>query len=137
MHLRSLENFDFDTVMLPYNFCQMQNRHYASTFACMVDLCRQKNVAIQTIKSIARRAWGTHPRTYNPFFYEPLDTQDAIEKSVHWALGLPGSFVVSAGDIQLVPKILEAASNYAERPSDEEMKRLLSENDIHPVFLGW
>ena len=89
MHLRSLEHFDFDTVMLPYNYCQMQNNRYANTFGSMLGWCGEKNIPVQTILSIARRPWGARPRAYNTFFYEPLETQSAIEKSVHWAMGLP------------------------------------------------
>ena len=68
------------------------------------------------------------------FFYEPLETQDAIEKSVQWALGLPGSFVITAGDIQLLPKMLASASHFEQRPSDAEMGALMDEFDIQPVF---
>jgi aryl-alcohol dehydrogenase-like predicted oxidoreductase len=137
MHLRSLEHYDFDAVMLPYNFCQMQNRHYASTLHTLLSTCHGKNIAVQTIKSIARRSWETQPKTYHTFFYEPLDAPETIDKSVHWALGLPDSFVISAGDMQLLPRILEAASRFETTPSNEQMNMLLVENDIQPVFTGW
>jgi aryl-alcohol dehydrogenase-like predicted oxidoreductase len=137
MHLRSLEYFDFDTVMLPYNFCQMQNNRYANTFSAMLRWCGGKNIAVQTILSIARRPWGTRPRVYNTFFYEPLETPAAIEKSMHWAMGLPDSFVISPGDIQLLPQALQAASCFEDRPTDDEMASLMVEYDIQPVFPGW
>jgi aryl-alcohol dehydrogenase-like predicted oxidoreductase len=137
MHLRSLEHFDFDTVMLPYNYCQVQNNRYTNTFNTMVHWCGEKNIAVQTILSVARRPWGTRPRAYNTFFYEPLETPVAIEKSVHWAMGLPDSFVITAGDIQLLPKILEAANRFERPPSDAEMASLMAEYDIKPVFPGW
>jgi aryl-alcohol dehydrogenase-like predicted oxidoreductase len=137
MHMHSLQHFEFDTVMLPYNYCQMQNHHYASTFSIMVSYCREKNVAIQTIQAIARRAWGTPLRTYNTYFYEPLDTQDAIDKSVHWALGLEGTFVITAGDMHLLPRMLQSATHYESPPSDAEMMTMMAEYDVHPVFPGW
>ena len=116
MHLRSLEHFDFDAVMLPYNYCQMQNKRYANTFRSMLRWCGEKNIAVQTILSVARRPWGTRPRAYNTFFYEPLETPSAIEKSIHWAMGLPDSFVISPGDIQLLPQALQAASCFERSP---------------------
>lgn len=137
MHLRSLEHFDFDSVMLPYNFCQMQNHRYADTFASLVATCRQRDVVIQTIISIARGPWGTDPKTYNTFFYHPLDTQPAIDKSMHWALALPGSFVVSAGDMQLLPMVLSAAARFQTCPSDDEMSTLVEEYGMGRVFPGW
>ena len=56
-HLRSLERFDFDTVMLPYNYLMMQDSHYAAIFNRVAALCEQRNVVVQTIKAIARRPW--------------------------------------------------------------------------------
>jgi aryl-alcohol dehydrogenase-like predicted oxidoreductase len=137
MHMRSLQYFDFDSVMLPYNYCQMQNRHYARTFSTMVSYCREKNIAVQTIMAIARRAWLNSDRKYNTYFYEPLDTIDAIDKSVHWALGLQDTFVITAGDMRLLPMMLQSATNYETSPSDSEMLTMMAEYDIQPVFPGW
>lgn len=134
MHKRSLERFDFDTVLMPYSYWQMQNSRYTKDFSELIDMCRKRNVAIQTIKSVARRPWKDRPKTYNTYFYEPLDSQDAIKKSVHWAQGLPESFVITAGDLQLLPKMLEAAHLYKRRPSDVEMEAIMDEFDIQPIF---
>src|SRR5947209_7862823 len=35
-HRRSLERFDFDTVLLPYNYITMQNPYYAENFNALV-----------------------------------------------------------------------------------------------------
>ena len=134
MHKRSLERFDFDAVLMPYSYWQMQNSRYATDFCELIEMCRKRNVAVQTIKSVARRPWKDRPKTYNTYFYEPLDSQDAIKKSVHWALGLPESFVITAGDMQLLPKMLEAAHLYEKRPSDVEMEAIMDEFDILPIF---
>ena len=64
MHLRSLARFDFDSVLLPYNYPIMQNPQYAANFEQVVALCRERNVAVQTIKGIQRRAWGDRTPTY-------------------------------------------------------------------------
>lgn len=134
MHLRSLERFDFDTVLVPYNFLAMQNPRYAANFNSLVKLCHQRNVAVQTIKSITRQPWGDRPKTYNTYFYEPLEAQGAIDKSVHWALGVEDSFVITAGDMRLLLKMLEAAKRYEKRPSDTEMRALVKEFDIQPYL---
>lgn len=134
MHIQSLGRFDFDSVMLLYNYCQMQNSGYATNFDELITICRERHVAIQTIKSIARHPIGKNPRTYHTYFYEPLETQDAIDKSVHWAMGLPESFVITAGDMHFIPKMLEAANRYRQRPPDAEMMALVEEDDIQPIF---
>jgi hypothetical protein len=112
----------------------MQNPGYAADFNELAGLCRKRNVAVQTIKSIARRPWGSRSKTYNTYFYEPLETQDAIDKSVHWSLGLPDSFLITAGDMQLLPKMLDAANRFEKRPSDTEMNAIVDEFDIQPIF---
>jgi hypothetical protein len=130
----SLERFDFDTVLLPYNYVLMQNPQYAADFDGLVRLCRTRNVAVQTIKSIARRPWGSRPKTYNTYFYEPLETQDAIDKAVQWALGFRGSFPVTAGDLQLLPKMLDAADRFQARPSSTAMNALVDELHLQAIF---
>lgn len=134
MHLQSLERFDFDSVMLPYNYCQMQIASFAADFNKLIGLGRERNVAVQTFQSIAWRPIGKRPRKYNTYFYEPLESGAAIEKSVHWAMGLQGSFVITAGDMQFVLPMLQSAERFEQRPSDEEMNLLMNEYGIQQVF---
>jgi aryl-alcohol dehydrogenase-like predicted oxidoreductase len=133
MHLRSLERFDFDSVLLPLNYVMMQNARYAADFKSLLDVCRERNVAVQTIKSIAKGEWGkkTHTRTV---WYEPLEDQVAIDKAVHWVLGWPGVFLNTAGDVDLLPKVLDAASRFKTQPSDEEMRETVQELGVTPLF---
>jgi len=134
MHKRSLERFDFDAVMLPYNYMRMQNTKYADNFNELITLCQKRNVAVQTIKSISRRPWGDNPKTHNTYFYQPLIDENAIEKSVHWALGLEDSFVITAGDLDLVPQMLDAAKCYREQPSDSEMSALVEKFNVQEIL---
>jgi aryl-alcohol dehydrogenase-like predicted oxidoreductase len=133
MHRRSLERFDFDAVLLPYNYLQMQKLRYADGFNELVEMCRRRNVAVQTTKSIVRRPWSNRVQTYNTYFYEPLATQDGIDKSVHWSLGLQDSFIITAGDMRLLPKMLDAAKRFEKRPSDREMNAIVEEFDMQTI----
>ena len=56
-HMRSLEKYPFASVLLPYNFTMMSQPEYAQDFDRLVRRCRADGVAVQTIKSIARRRW--------------------------------------------------------------------------------
>jgi hypothetical protein len=129
-----LKRFDFDTVMLPYNYLLMKNPDYAADFNELVGLCSERNVAVQTMKSIAQRPCGGRSVTYNTFFYEPLETQEAINKAVHWSLGLLDSFLITAGDMQLLPKVLDAADCFEKRPSELEMNRIVDRFDVQPII---
>ena len=134
MHLRSLERFDFDSVMLPYSHVLMQNARYAADVEKLFALCIERNVAIQTIKATARCPWAGRTKTKNTWFYEPLLAQEAIDKTVHWVLGNPNVFLITAGDMHILPKVLEAAERFEQRPSDEEMVRAIEEHDIQAIF---
>jgi len=134
MHIRSLERFDFDSVLLPYNYSMMQNPRYATDFEALIARCRERRVAMQTIKSVARQPWKDRPKSFNTYFYEPLEHQEAIDKAVHWVMGYPDIFLITAGDMQILPKMLEAANRFETRPSDEEMYADLVKCAIQPIF---
>ena len=134
MHVRSLERFDFDSVLLPYNYPVMQNPQYAADFEALVALCRERNVVVQTIKSICRRPWGDRPRA-RATWYEPLEDPAAVEKAVHWVLGRPELFLNTVGDIHVLPLVLDAASRFTARPTDAEMAALVAAQEMESLFV--
>ena len=133
MHRRSLARFDFDSVLLPYNAFMAQNERYRKSFEEVLGLCRERNVAVQIIKSIARGPWATADRTHTTW-YQPLTAQDDIDRAVHWTLGLPDVFLNTVGDLTLLPRVLEAASRFAGPPSDEAMTTMLDETRMTSLF---
>ena len=134
MHLQSLARFGFDSVLAPYNYPMIRNPRYAADFEALQACCREQCAALQTIKAIARRPCKAGAGTHHTYFYDPLETQEAIDTAVHWAMGNPNAFVISAGDISVLPKVLEAASSVRARPSEEEMAALVAEHAMRPVF---
>lgn len=134
MHKRALERFDFDSVLLPYSYIMMQNPEYAANFDALFRLCQERNVAVQTIKSITRRPYQTATRTHATW-YEPLTEQADIDKAVWWVLGNPGVFLNTVGDITLLPKVLDAANRFQARPTDAEMQSLLAAQEMMPLFV--
>lgn len=134
MHLHSLERFGFDSVMLAYNYSLAQDSRYAASFNELDRVCQERGIALQTMKAIARRPWTEQERLFNTYFYEPLVTQEAIDVAVHWVLGHPRVLLISAGDLQLLPRILAAAEGFETRPSDRAMIRLTETNAIEPIF---
>ncbi len=134
MHLRSLERFDFDAVLLPYNYPLMQNPQYAAGFERLMAICRERDVAVQAIKSLTRRPWGDRPQT-RATWYQPLEEQAAIDKAIHWVLGRPGIFLNTVGDITLLPSVLDAAARFEHVPTDAEMQSLAAEQGLEPLFV--
>jgi len=133
-HKQSLEKFDFDSVLLPYNYPMMQNPVYARDFETLVAMCQDRNVAVQTIKSITAAPWGDREHTTTTW-YEPLTDQADIDLAVHWVLGRPGVFLNTASDVTLLPKVLDAAERFQSRPSDEQMQRLVASRSMEPLFV--
>jgi aryl-alcohol dehydrogenase-like predicted oxidoreductase len=133
MHLKSLERFDFDTVLLPYNYSQMKHEAYAADFERVMTVCRERNVAVQTIKSISRGLLKDAPAKYT-MWYDPLDQQEAINHAVRWVLGNPNVFLNSAADVSLLPLILKAAETSGEQPSDKQMDADVAQYNITPLF---
>jgi aryl-alcohol dehydrogenase-like predicted oxidoreductase len=110
-HRRSLERFDFDSVLLPYNHITMQNDYYAENFTALQVTCQERNTAVQTIKSIAYQPWMGQPRTHTTW-YRPLQSQEDIDMAVWWVLARPGIFLNTTGDLELLPKVLDAANRF-------------------------
>ena len=133
-HLRSLERFDFDTVLLPYSYIVMQDPHYAAAFDRLVAVCSERNVAVQTIKSIARRPWWGRDHTHATW-YEPFEDQGDIDTAVHWVLARPGIFLSTVGDIHLLPKVLDAASRFASAPHEEALREQSARLAVIPLFV--
>jgi len=133
-HRRSLERFDFDTVLLPYNYLTMQSPYYAENFNALVATCQQRNVAVQTIKSIAYRPWMGRQHTH-AVWYEPLEDQQDIDRAVHWVLKRQGLFLNTVGDIHLLPRVLDAASRFQAGTPDEEMQAMVARLAMEPLFV--
>ena len=133
-HRRSLERFDFDSVLLPYNFVTMHLPYYAENFEALVKTCAERKVAVQTIKSIALRPWRGREHTHATW-YEPLGSQADIDLAVWWVLGRSGMFLNTAGDVDLLPLVLDAAERFESRPADAQMGAMLERSKTEPLFV--
>jgi predicted aldo/keto reductase-like oxidoreductase len=135
-HRRSLERFDFDTVLLPYNYVTMQSPYYAQNFNALLATCQQRNVAVQTIKSVAYKPWMGQQHT-RATWYKPLEDQQDIDMAVHWVLQQPYIFLLTIGDIHLLPKVLDAANRFQAQtvPTDEEMQTMVARLHMEPLFV--
>ena len=135
MHKQSLEQFEFNSVLLPYNYMMMQSPEYAADFENLLELCKERRVAVQTIKSLARRPWGKKERISSTW-YEPFEEQTDIDRAVHWVLKKEGIFLNTSGDIHILPKILDAANRFTIGPPEEEMQEKATQLEMKPIFDG-
>lgn len=136
-HRRSLERFDFDSVLLPYNFITLKNEYYSANFNALLDTCQERNIAVQTIKAIALQPWMAQTHTHTTW-YQPLQNQGDIDMAVWWALARPGIFLNTVGDLSLLPRFLDAAQRFEELPSAVALTRpqdYLDKLDFIPLFV--
>jgi aryl-alcohol dehydrogenase-like predicted oxidoreductase len=133
LHKLALERFEFDSVLLPYNYAMLQNPQYADDFRALLQTCAQRNVAVQTIKSLTRSPWSGHPQTHNTW-YRPFEDQADIDLAVHWVLGEPALFLNSVADIHLLPRVIDAAQRFQQKPSEQAMEALAARANLQPLF---
>ena len=133
MHLQSLERLRPDSVLLPCNYLMMQIPQYRENFARLINCCREKGIAVQTIKAAARGLWGDKSRTHITW-YEPLDDQNSINMAVHWVMGHTDTFLITTGAVEVLPKFLRAVASFVEPPQEDEMHTLVRKRGMMPLF---
>lgn len=134
MHMQSLQRFGFNSVLLPCNYLMMQIPHYKNDFNQLISYCRENEIAVQFIKAAARGLWGDKARTHSTW-YEPLNDNDAIRKSVHWVMNQePEGFLITTGDKEVLPQYLAAVADFSNSPSDAEMEKMVTDHAMQPLF---
>jgi hypothetical protein len=53
---------------------------------------------------------------------------------MHWVLGNPQVFLNTAGDIHLLPSVLDSAHRFTSRPGDDQMQELSQRLQMEPLF---
>ncbi len=135
MHLRSLERFSFASVLFPVNFILLDNPAYRSDVEELLDVCADRQVAVQTIKSIARGRWADGS-TAGFSWYDPLTDPSAIDRAVRFVLAHPQMFLNTTSDARLLPLIIDAAGGDLAAPTAEEMRADVVAEGITPLFDG-
>jgi len=138
MHLRSLERFDFDSVLLPYNFLLLSGAAYRADVERLLGVCAERNVAVQAIKAVARRRYAAaaEPGAERHSWYEPLRDPAAISRAVSYVLDHPQLFLITSAEFEVLGSILEAAAARGARPADGELAADVAEFAMAPLFDG-
>ncbi|MCY0897999.1 MAG: aldo/keto reductase [Firmicutes bacterium] len=114
VHREALRRYPFDTVLTPLNFVLEADDQYRRDYEALVDEVKRQDVGLMTIKAIARGPqWPEGAdRRYNTW-YQPFDTQEAIQEAVSYVLTHPEiTGFATACDVHLLPMVLYAAEHY-------------------------
>jgi aryl-alcohol dehydrogenase-like predicted oxidoreductase len=136
MHLRSLERFPFASVLLPVSFVGLQDPGYRADVDALLEVCAERQVAVQTIKAIARRRWPDGYDGPRHSWYEPVREAPAIGRAVRWVLQHPQLFLNTSSDATLLRTILEAADRGGPAPTDDELQADVDAEGMVPLFDG-
>lgn len=135
MHLRSLEQYDFDSVLLPYNFTMMRQPEYAADFEALITRCQKRDVAVQTIKSVARRRWTEADDDKRYSWYMPIRDSETLRRAVHYVLARPGLFLNTSSDATILEATLAAASEPIAAPGEDALAADVAAMGIEPLFV--
>lgn len=111
VHLEALRRFDFDTVMFPVSAAMYRNHDYRRDAEALLAEANARDLGVQTIKMLARGGWGGQEHDA-PTWYDPYRDQEEIDRALWWLLSQSVHTAPSTGDVNLLPKVLDAAERF-------------------------
>ncbi len=100
----------------------------------MLATASERDLAVQTIKGIARGPWAAGQKRDRATWYQPLEDPQDIREAVHWLLAQPGLFLNSVGDVGLLPLVLEAADEAIRAPDPAIMAAHAARAGLASIF---
>jgi aryl-alcohol dehydrogenase-like predicted oxidoreductase len=137
MHLRSLAEYPFASVLFPFNHSLLTIDVYRADVEELMDECTRRGVAMQTIKSVARGRWSGEVRQKFSW-YEPIGDAGALDRAARFVLSHPNVFLNTSSDARLLGALISLANsdNATIRPTDDELAGDRANQAITPLFDG-
>jgi aryl-alcohol dehydrogenase-like predicted oxidoreductase len=130
VHAEALRRFDFDAVLTPWNHLLSTREPYAATFRALLADCVERDVALRTIKTVARQNWLPGDAHAYATWYEPWDDQEHVDACVAFVLAEQGVCgFPSAGDVRLLAATVRAVERASgpQALTPQEVDRVLSQ----------
>ena len=134
-HIESLGKFPFDSVLLPYSHAMVAQAGYAADFDALYALCRERDVAMQTIKGIAHRRWTEADTEPRHSWYRPIRDEDALRHAVQYVMAREGLFLNTSSDATLLRRVLEIASETPATLTNAQLSQDAERLGIEPLFV--
>lgn len=112
VHAEALRRHDFDSVLTPVNYhLYTADEEFRTNFETLYELVADRDVALRTIKAIARKPWVGDPQLAT--WYQPFTTPEDIRAAISWVLGTFPSIagLATAGETTLLGKAIDAEMN--------------------------
>lgn len=133
IYLEALRRFDYDSVLFPMNFVQMAIPEFRQAAEELIAVCKTKDVGTMIIKSITKGPWGEKPKTATTW-YEPFDKMDEIQRGVNFVLSHEVTGVCTAGDVRILPMVIEACEKFTPLNPNEREEMIASGSQFEALF---
>jgi aryl-alcohol dehydrogenase-like predicted oxidoreductase len=135
-HLEALRRFPFDTVLTPCNYRLWIEDEYRRALEALEEEIQAQDAGLMFIKAVARNLWRPEPEHRYETWYEPLDEQATIDAAVAFALSRPAvTGLATAGDVRLLPLMIEAERRRAEMAVDAAAAELANLAEFESPFV--
>jgi predicted aldo/keto reductase-like oxidoreductase len=131
--IEALNRFDFDSVLFPLNFVQMSMPAFRKDTETLIALCKDKDLGTMAIKTITKGPWGEKQKKATTW-YEPFDRMEEVQPAVNFALSYEITGLCTAGDIRVLPLVLEACQNFSRMDRLEREAMIQSGDQYEPLF---
>jgi aryl-alcohol dehydrogenase-like predicted oxidoreductase len=131
--VEALKRFDFDTIMFPLNFVLRAHRSERNDWEELLKLAKEKDVGVMAIKAITKGPWPTEAHAYHTW-YEPFDDQEAIDRALWFTLSQDVTAAVSAADVRLIPKVVDAAERFRPLSQEQQTQLVATGSQLRPLF---
>ena len=133
IYLEALRRFDFDSVLFPINPVLFGMPDYRRDAEELIRTCREKNVGTMVIKSITRGPWKSEEHPYHTW-YEPFTEMDDIQAWIDFALSQDITGICTAGDVRLLPKVLQACENFSPLEPQAQQDLIQGSKELESLF---
>jgi aryl-alcohol dehydrogenase-like predicted oxidoreductase len=111
-HLEALRRHPFASVLTPLNPALWQVPGYREDYEALVAEVQRRDVALMTIKTVARRNWPEGSGQSYATWYEPQSEPERIRAAVSWVLAHPElTGLATPGDVRLLKHVLAAEAD--------------------------
>jgi len=123
VHMKALEMFEFDSLLLPVSASCLAFPSPANDFRPVLKMALDRGVGIIAIKAISKSRWASsESKRYNTW-YEPAVDQREVEMLVQFTLSQEGVTTYSMPcDVTLWPMVLKAGEKFRKLSEEEQRK---------------
>jgi aryl-alcohol dehydrogenase-like predicted oxidoreductase len=133
LFLQAIQRFDFDTIMFPLNYALFAQDEYRMGALELLRECKARRIGTMIIKSVARAPWNEKQKTHTTW-YEPFHILQTIQESVNFVLSQDVTGLCMAGDVTVIPMVLQACEHFTQLSEDEQKTLIERGKTMEMIF---